>query len=243
MQPILSIITVTRNCRSTLGDTLSSIKLIKNSNIEYIVIDGASTDGTVGLIKKSGLLVDKYVSEIDTGIYNAMNKGINLASGKYSLFINGDDQVLAEEFGIVLALLEKGKSDIYCAKTLALGIRQYKEVLIAKRWQLPFFNSVPHPSAFVRTDLLKKFRFREDLKIAADYDLFLRLFMNGKSFKRINVVSAIHHRGGASGNSIQSSAEINQIRKEILGPFFYITESALKVYRFLKKIKMVLLDG
>ena len=243
MQPVLSIITVTRNCSSTISDTLSSIKLIKNEHIEFIVIDGASTDSTTDLIQCSGSLVDKYISEIDAGIYNAMNKGINLASGKYTLFINGDDQVLHEDFGKVLAFLESGLADIYCAKTLALDTKQCKEVLIAKQWQLPFFNSVPHPSTFVRTDILKKFRFREDLKIASDYDLFLRLFMTGKSFKRIDVVSAIHHRGGASGNSIQSSVEVNQIRKEILGPLFYISESALNVHRLLKKIKLVLLDG
>ena len=240
MQPVLSIVTVTRNCSSTLGDTLSSIKLIKNRLIEYIIIDGASTDGTTDLIQSSGSLVDKYVSEVDMGIYNAMNKGITLASGKYTLFINGDDQVMPEDFRMILAFLEKGTSDIYCAKTLVVDTRQGEEVLIAKKWQLPFHNSIPHPSAFVRTDLLKKFRFREDLKIASDYDLFLRLFMTGKSFKRIDVISAVHYRGGASGNSSLSIVETNQIRKERLGLFFYVTEAVIRANRLLKKIRLSL---
>jgi glycosyltransferase involved in cell wall biosynthesis len=235
MRPVLSIITVTRNCSSTLGDTLSSIKLIKNSNIEYIVIDGASTDGTASLIKSTPF-VDTFVSEIDSGIYNAMNKGINLASGKYILFINGDDQVLPDGLKVVLSTLELGSADVYCANTIIRRFDGTDDILAINPWKLLFFNSAPHPSSFVRTDILKKFRFREDLKIAADYDLFLRLFIAGKKFEKIKVESAIHSRGGASRNSILSTFEVSEIRKKHLGPFFYILEFALKINRYFKKI-------
>jgi hypothetical protein len=107
--------------------------------------------------------------------------------------------------------------------------------LVMNQWLLPFYNSVPHPSVFVRASLLRQFKFREDLKIAADYDLFLRLFMARKSFQRIDVVSATHHRGGASGNILQSSLEVNRVRKERLGLIFYMTEFALVLNRLLKK--------
>lgn len=237
---LLSIVTVTKNCESSICKTLSSISLIKNSSIEYIVIDGASIDGTVDRMKSFSPIINKFVSEVDTGIYNAMNKGINLASGKYTLFINGDDQVLPDGFSEILHLLERGSADIYCAKTLIPGKDGDGEVFAMNQWCLPFFNSIPHPSAFFCTDVLKKYLFREDLKIASDYDLFLRLFISGKVFKKIDIVSALHYRGGASGDVIKSSAEVNQIRKERLGLFFYVTEAAMYANRLLKKIRLSL---
>ena len=235
MQPLLSIITVTKNCSSTLAKTLSSIEPIKNRQIEYIIIDGASTDGTVSLIKNVDF-VDIFLSEIDSGIYSAMNKGINLASGKYTLFINGDDQVLSDGLKVVLSILEFGSADVYFAKTIILRFDGTEDILAFNLWKLLFFNSAPHPSAFVQTDILKKFRFSEDLKIAADYDLFLRLFLARKKFERINVESATHSRGGASGNSILSAFEVNEIRKRHLGPFFYILEFSIKINRYVNKV-------
>lgn len=237
MQPVLTIITVTKNCISTISETLISIKSIKNPSIEYIVIDGASKDGTLELIKYENLLIDKLVSEADTGIYNAMNKGIDCASGKYILFINGDDQIIPKEFDRIMSYLIEGSSDIYCFKTLVPANNGLDESLVANKWLLPFSNTIPHPSAFVRADILKQFRFREDLMIASDYDLFLRLFINRKSFQKINIFSSIHNRGGISCNSIQSSIEVNRIRKERLGVFFYVTEFIILINRFLRKLR------
>ena len=235
MQAVLSIITVTRNCISTIGDTLKSVQSIKNPTIEYIVIDGASVDGTLELIIRENSLVDILVSESDTGIYNAMNKGIDRASGKYILFMNGDDQIAPKEFNEIVSRLREGDSDIYCAQTLVPGNHGLDELLVANKWLLPFFNAVPHPSSFVRSDVLRRFRFREDLRIASDYDLFLRLFIARKSFQKIDVISAIHYRGGASGNLMQSSIEVNRIRKERLGIVFYLTEFLLSINRLVRK--------
>ena len=235
MQPVLSIVTVTKNCISTIGNTLNSVRSIKNPSIEYIVIDGASVDGTLELIRRENSLVDILVSEADTGIYNAMNKGIDRASGKYILFMNGDDQIVPKEFNQIVSRLREGDSDIYCAKTLAPGNDELNELLVVNQWLLPFFNTVPHPSSFVRSDVLGRYKFREDLRIASDYDLFLRLFIARKSFQKIDVVSAIHYRSGASSNSILSSIEVNRIRKERLGIIFYLTEFLLFINRSVKK--------
>lgn len=235
MQPTLSIVTVTKNCSSTLAATLSSIKAIKGQHIEYILVDGASTDGTVSMIERCDF-IDRFISEIDSGIYCAMNKGVSLATGKYTLFINGDDQVLPDGLGVVLSILESGSADMYCAQTIVRSCDGVDNILAMNLWQLPFFNSVPHPSAFVRTDILKKFKFREDLKIASDYDLFLRMLLAGKKFTRINASSAMHSRGGVSGNSILSAFEVNEVRKRHLGLFFYILEFAVMINRYFKKI-------
>ena len=93
MQPLISIITVTKDCNSTIERTLKSIQSIKDTDIQFIVIDGKSVDGTLSNIKRYKNLVDILVSEDDTGIYNAMNKGTRLAQGKYILFVNGDDHI------------------------------------------------------------------------------------------------------------------------------------------------------
>jgi hypothetical protein len=89
--------------------------------------------------------------------------------------------------------------------------------LTARPWFLYFFNTVPHPSTFVSASTLRKYRFREDFRIAADYDLFLRLFLDGKKFHRIDPIIAMHYRGGASSDSNLSRMEMDHIRRENLG--------------------------
>jgi len=219
--PLLSIITVTKNCAASLKATLESVKAIKNADIEYIIIDGSSTDGTVELIKNSGELVDKFISEPDSGIYNAMNKGLDLAVGKYILFINGDDELLPEGFPIVWPLLIEGNASVISATTRVLDDGKSTPDLIAKPWQLLFFNTMPHPSTFVLTALLRRYRFREDLRIASDYDLFLRLLLDGNRFIRVNAITALHHRGGTSANSALSLDEMDRIRLDRLGNIRY----------------------
>ncbi|MDP2030655.1 MAG: glycosyltransferase family 2 protein [Thiobacillus sp.] len=215
--PLLTIVTVTKDCAATLEKTLRSVLAVKNADIEYIVIDGVSTDGTLDLLARYEGLVDQLVSEPDTGIYNAMNKGVSLAKGAYILFINGDDELLAPGFSAVERVLREGGGEIVCAITLVGSVATPSETLAAQPWRLPFYNSIPHPSTFVATSLLKQYRFREDLRIASDYDLFLRLFLARHRFVQVNAVTALHMRGGASGNSELSQAEIEQIRRERLG--------------------------
>ncbi len=235
MEIVLSIVTVVKNTHLTLGRTLSSVLSVKRLGIEYIIVDGGSTDGTVDLIINSGKLVDKFISEPDSGIYNAMNKGIDLATGKYILFINGDDEIVPDGFPIVWPLLKDGKNDVVSGRTLAVDPENLHVNLIANPWQLYFFNSIPHPSTFVLTELIKKYRFREDLRIASDYDLFLRLFLDGHHFIKINATTALHHRGGASANSELSILEMDQIRLNRLGSLRYRLLNFLwKIYRIFK---------
>ena len=99
---IITIITVTKNCETTIEDTLNSIEKIKSENIEYIIIDGLSTDKTLKIIRSKIRIIDKLISESDTGIYNAMNKGINISKGDYIVFLNGDDLFKTENFGSLL---------------------------------------------------------------------------------------------------------------------------------------------
>jgi|TARA_B110000459_G_scaffold98576_1_gene109677 glycosyltransferase involved in cell wall biosynthesis len=236
LQKKLSIITVTKDCRATLERTLLSVQKIKTEDIEYIIIDGVSTDGTLDLIKQYGDLIDHCISEPDTGIYNAMNKGVSRANGTYILFINGDDELISDGFPEVLAHIDAEKSDIICAATLVGSEQSPIEKLVAKPLRLLFFNSIPHPSSFVKTQLLKKIPFRENLKIAADYHFFLGAYLKRQKFTIIKSATALHQRGGASGDVIQSNIEIEAIKSYHLGVLYPIITLLSKTYRFTKKL-------
>ena len=213
------------------------MEAIKSANVEYVVIDGVSTDGTLELLHAHQHVIDKLICEPDTGVYNAMNKGIAYATGKYILFINGDDELVPEGVESVLPQLEFGHSDVYCAITLVGSLEQPSEILKINRSRLFFFNSVPHPSAFVKTELARSKPFEERLRIAADYDFFLWALMNGKTFRSLPEVVALHQRGGLSSNTQLSNAEMDTIRRRHLGTVVYTFSNLVAV--ILRKLKKV----
>lgn len=221
-RPLVSIITVTKDCALTIGRTLESVQAVKAPDIEYIVIDGQSTDDTLPIIQRHGSLADILVSERDTGIYNAMNKGAALASGQYILFLNGDDRIIPEGFNKAKAILEAEHPEILSCRSEVFEENETRSgLLIPAPRRLFFFNAIPHLSTFVSSDLQKSYKFREDLRIASDYDLFLRLFLGRHAFRVADISTAVHYRGGVSGNVQQSLAEIDRIKKDNLGMLLY----------------------
>ena len=229
MQPLLSIVTVTKNCVSTLERTLQSIQAIKAPDTQYIVIDGQSTDGTLSVIERYRHVVDVLVSEKDSGIYNAMNKGAGLAEGQYMLFLNGDDYILAEGFNAAKRVLAMEHPEILSCQSEVFSHGGVKlDKLRPSLWRLYFFNTVPHLSTFVATVLQKKYAFREQFRIAADYDLFLRLYLNGHHFTVAGFVTATHHRGGFSNDRNRAIAEMREIRRDNLGAALYYASRVLE---------------
>jgi len=230
---ILTIITVVKNCVDTIGLTLDSLLLVKDQDVEFIVIDGASGDGTLNVLQRYSSIIDQLCSEPDTGIYNAMNKGVSKAHGSYILFINGDDQIQPDGFRFVLSVLRTAKAGIVCATTIA---PKTDEVLIPKPHHLFFHNSIPHPSAFVRAEYLRAYPFREDLKIAADYDFFLYFYLRRCKFLILPVVSAIHTRGGASSDTLTTLNELALVRRKQLGAMYQavnLVDLALRTLKYL----------
>ncbi len=228
---LITIITVTKNCETTIEDTLNSIEKIKSENIEYIIIDGLSTDKTLKIIRSKIRIIDKLISESDTGIYNAMNKGINISKGDYIVFLNGDDLFKTENFGSLLKILETKKHDIICGRTQVISNTNKEVILKPEPWKLLFFNSIPHPSSFVRRKIFKKYIFDENYTIASDYKFFLTLFLKGFKFVEYKKVIAIHRRGGVSSNIHLSNKELKKIRKECLGFFIFFLNSAKFIYK------------
>jgi len=224
MQPLLSIITVTKNCASTIHRTLQSVEAIKSVDTEYIIVDGESTDGTMDIIRQFPDLVDILKSENDDGVYNAMNKGATFATGQYVLFLNGDDRIVADGFNKALDILRLDHPEILSCRSNVCWINEHDvEVLMPRPLLLPFFNAIPHLSTFIATSIQRRFRYREDLKIASDYDLFLKLFIRGYHFTVSNLITAVHYRGGGiSANRVQSAIEIQTVKRDNLGCFYFI---------------------
>lgn len=234
---LLTIVTVTKNCAVTINKTLASIRAVKVPGIEYVVVDGASSDDTLSIIRAQGNLVDQLLTEPDMGIYNAMNKGVALARGRYILFINGDDELISDGFPLVMRVLAQGRDQIVCATTVVRNLASNCEILVAKPWCLLFYNSIPHPSSFVVRELILQRPFREDLRIASDYDFFLGSYLSGKSFRVLPVVTALHHRGGASSNVLLSLQELDKVRHQRLGLYYPLLTAIASLYRRFKSIK------
>lgn len=183
MKNSLSVITVVFNNRHTILDTLHSV--LSQANVkEHLIIDGGSTDGTLEIIRRENSPLVKLISEPDEGIYDAMNKGIRLASGDIIGFLNSDDvyydrQVVANVYS---CFQENPAFDIVYGDLIYVEKEDLKKVVRhwrSKPYHTGFFEEgfvPPHPSLFVkRNALLDSGGFDLQFKMAADYELMLRL--------------------------------------------------------------------
>jgi glycosyltransferase involved in cell wall biosynthesis len=223
-KPLVTIVTITFNLIKSgrekyFRQCLESVHNQTYSNIEHLIIDGYSQDDSLNVIKeyeKKGWV--RYISEADKGIYDAMNKGIKLARGKYITFLNSDDFYQNKEaVKLSVEALEKAGADYSYADTQ--GINEEKDELI-DIWKgdvnrIPFGNHYCHQSMFVKTDVLRETgNFDTSFRISADSDLMVRLVALGK--KSIYVPHCIvSYRSGGLSNEY-----IKETRKEHSGIFY-----------------------
>lgn len=224
-QILVSIITVSFNAANTIEQTIKSVINQTYNNIEYIIIDGASTDNTLDIANKYKKNIKHLVSEPDHGIYNAMNKGIALASGSLVGIINADDWYEPKTVETIVAHykskgIERDDTVYYGFLRLwknekEFGIRRVLHDFI------PEFV-IQHPTWFVPKKLYEKYGvFDESFKISSDYDLMNRFFHKSVNFCPIDAVLANFRYGGASSQSFEQSALDNRRIKLRYG---YITQ-------------------
>jgi glycosyltransferase len=208
----ISIITATYNSKTTLQDALASIASQKEVTIEYIIIDGGSTDGTLDLIKNNDTIA-KYISEPDKGIYDALNKGIQLATGDIIGFLHSDDlfasnSVVAQivkEFENVVIDGVYGDLEYVDKENTKRVIRHWKsqpfQPKLLKQGWMP-----AHPTLFLRTEVYEKHGlFNLSYKIAADYDFMLRILKDKTlQFSYLPQVITRMRVGGASNRSLKN---------------------------------------
>lgn len=243
--PDLSVITVCRNASNTLERCISSVQpLLQNHQLrtEYIVIDGASTDSTVDMLRcaQEAGRITHYISEPDSGIYDAMNKGLRLATGKACVFINADDEICptAAEDCCRPILNDEAAYTVSTAKVLDdLGnFRLYRKPDFSIIW---FGVPYCHQTLFCNTEILKTMGgFRTEFSIAADADLIGRLYKQKRPYTIVEQVSAVFREGGvSSGNAVHKEllTIILQWQDEILALSSRDTKyakAAIKTLRF-----------
>lgn len=218
-KPLISVITVVYNGEKYLEETIQSVINQTYDNVEYIIIDGGSTDGTLEIIKKYEDQLDYWVSEKDSGIYDAMNKGINLASGEWINFMNAgdgffDEYVIESISGHLVADLVYGNHAIY---------RKNKENF--EIIDVEFYNdkrNIPfcHQALFSKAELLKQNPFNLKYTITADYDQYVRLKNAKASSLYIPMTIAFYLDGGLSSIS----------RQKLIREYYEITRNNYPIY-------------
>lgn len=224
----LSIITINRNNAKGLRRTIESVVKQTYNNYEYVIIDGNSSDGSQLIIDEFSNKIAYSVSEKDTGIYNAMNKGILRAKGRYCLFLNSGDwlknaDILNEIFS------ENRTEDILFGNIIYDGEKEamiFPDTISLNTFLGP---SIGHGASFIKRELFDKVGlYNEQNKIVSDWEFFVQAFLKHKcTYKHINQTVTVYQMGGISTNPLHNEIQIQErnavLKREF--PQFYETIS------------------
>lgn len=213
----ISIITVCYNSAATIEKTLQSVASQTYNNIEYIVVDGNSNDGTLAIIEKYNHLITKWISEPDKSLYDAMNKGIQMATGDLIGILNADDTFFQNNVVAQIAAFHtKNTIDASVGNIVQIAgdgkiIRKYS----AAKWKpekLKIGFMPPHPAIFFKRELFKKYgNYPLNYVIAADYELVIRFFLKHKiAWKYSGITTTRMLRGGLSSSGFKSYTLISK---------------------------------
>lgn len=196
----VSIITVVYNGAKTIEQTILSVLGQSYKNIEYIIIDGLSTDGTQEIVRKYKDSIAYFVSEKDDGLYYAMNKGIQKATGDIVGIINSDDWYAEDAIEKIVFYFEHNEVDLVYGNVINIDQNGIESIIVPKPIDNIWFqNAIHHPSVFVKRSVYEKFGiFNTKYKIAADYDLLLQFYSHKVKFGYIDEVIAYFRIGGIS---------------------------------------------
>jgi len=211
----ISLITVAYNSAATIGETLESVAAQNYSNLQYIVVDGGSSDATLEVLAQYPGLVTEVISEPDQGIYDAMNKGVLRASGEVVGILNSDDfyvhsevlKEVAEIFAVDPTLeVVLGDVDFVTDDDLGRPVRTYRAVGF-RPWMFRFGLMPPHPAVFVRKSAYDRVGlYKLGYRIAADFDFLVRLILlDGARYKITGRHWVRMRTGGASTAGFKSN--------------------------------------
>jgi glycosyltransferase involved in cell wall biosynthesis len=222
VNPKLSIITIVYNNVAAIERTMQSVLKQTYPNIEYLVIDGASTDGTVGIIERYKDKLSVFVSEQDRGIYDAMNKGLALATGDYVLFMNSGDEIYAPE--TVAEVFDSAPSgDIYYGETemydknwKSLGQRRHRAPEHFDWHSFKFGMNVGHQAIYIKRSLTSRFDTR--YKYSSDIDWIIKAAKKSSNIVNTHLYVAKYLVGGMSKKKqLESLKERFQILSHYYG--------------------------
>jgi glycosyltransferase involved in cell wall biosynthesis len=223
----MTVITVTRNSATTLPDTLRSVAGQSLARVEHIVIDGASSDATAEVINLHGAHVAKLLSEPDCGIYDAMNKGLRLATGDVVGFLNADDRYINSGVleRVATLMSEEGLDVLFGDVVFFRGddtqsiVRRYRSDRFHPG-RLAWGWMPAHPAFFMRREIYQRIgSFRTDYRIAGDFEMMTRIFQDDRlRFRYVPEILVMMRSGGVSNagwrNSITLNAEVLRACRE-----------------------------
>lgn len=239
--PLISVIIASYNAVSTIEKTINSVTAQTYPNIEFIVIDGGSTDGTVGILengkwkkengKRKNKIIFRWISEKDRGIADAFNKGMRMSHGDYIYFLGADDVLktphVIEE---MMVGIDPKKDMIICGKVDRIRDTKkysviYTSSLQFSPWMLLYKMGLPHQGMFMNKRFFNKYGvFNTRLKYAMDYDLLLRAYHRFPNVIFKNVIVAGWREGGVGKNRIfEILKEYHSIRiRNHIAPFWFL---------------------
>ena len=209
--PLVSVITISYNKGDEIESTIKSVVNQTYPNVEYIVVDGGSKDGTVDVIKKYERDIAKWVSERDMGIYNAMNKGIAMSTGEWVMFINSGDAIYSTT--TIQKMLNKvdPMTDILYGDLKVLQGDTSCKVPARPLHSIINQMSFGHPGTLIRSEIMKEELYDESYRCAADYDFFLKSYIKKRIFQYLPMETAIFEGLTVlSNNSVLIKSEVSR---------------------------------
>ncbi|QTH16996.1 glycosyltransferase [Pseudomonas corrugata] len=203
----ISIITVCYNSAETIRDTIESVLSQRYFNIEYIVVDGSSKDGTLNIISEYEERIARVISEPDKGIYDAMNKGIKAATGDYIGILNSDDVFAGENVIQEMVTHLQSNPDAQASyadlvfvqrKQMDVVTRKYSSANFSP-WKVRFGFMIPHPTFYARRELFERYGdYKLGYRVSADFELMARFFSKNVKMVRHAAVMVKMREGGIS---------------------------------------------
>jgi len=236
----ISVVTVCKNSEKHIEKAIQSVINQTYHNYEYIIIDGKSDDRTCEIIAKYSNYIAQFISETDNGLYEAMNKGIKLATGDFIYFLNSDDYFFDQEVlkDIVQTLLKDNSCDFLYGNVEQVSISGecFTSKLVKPEYlktEMITSCAIPHQGSFFKANLFEKLGyFNETYRIAADYEWFTRLLQNPSlKLSFIDRIIAFYYCGGFSGTNLKLAySEMFNVQNK--SGLFTIKDAETRIHKF-----------
>ena len=247
----ITVVTVAFNAQDTIAGTIASVAAQRGVEVEHLVIDGASTDRTVETVKAAARPGLRLVSEPDAGLYDAMNKGLRLATGDAVGFLNADDFFCrTDALALIAAAFARSSADAVSASVAIVDAADTARVVRAygarhfAPWMLHFAHMPPHPGLYVRTPAAVRVgEFDTRYRIAADFDWLVRFYLTlGLRSAALADTIVAMRQGGASQQGLASAATVSRESGQSLSrnsrlsapPLFWL-KYAVKAFQLLAR--------
>lgn len=237
--PSISIVTICRNSARTIERTLESVIANGYPGLEYIVVDGASTDGTLQILQRHSRHITKLISEPDRGISDALNKAIEQTTGEYHLLVHADDVLLPGALSILGRAAAESSAQVVCGSVLVMDGSRVVRRFVAQPEKLTEKMSIPHMGALVRKEAWRAVG-GYDLKrrIAMDHRLMLQIFMRygPEAFRVVDEVVAHYRLGGVSDRQVMRG--FREVRENLIDEGFGVIRATRVQLTLMLKSKL-----